>query len=386
MKNNTIVFITENYASGGANKYTEDLIASTESSFKDIYVLGNPKAITSFDKNRIPKRAFYQIILIFNLSEFIKNLQRPLRLLLRILLFSFAVILNLISYLHLAVFLFQKKPQRVILCNGGYPASLYLLFAILIISKKYCPILTIVSTPTRKESALLTPLWKWIDSFVQNRTYFIAVNSEAIKNDMVTRYHFASNKIKIVRNGVLDQKIKKIPHPEKITIGFISRVEGAKGIHELLEAYKKLAVEFPFLELMIAGSGSQESVVREYSKQFSKLNFLGHISGDLSEVLKQIDIFTLPSYQEGLPYSVIEACMASCAIVATNVGGIPEIITHNKSGLLVAPKDTDALYLSLKKLIEDKDLRLKFAQMARAEYEEQFTLDKMKEQMQAIVG
>lgn len=386
MKNNTIAFITENYASGGANKYTEDLIFSTESSFENIYVLGNPKAITSFDKKRIPSRAVYQAILIFNISESIKNLKRPLRLLLRILLFPAAIILNLVSYLNLAVFLFQKRPQRVILCNGGYPASLYLLFALFFISKKSFPILTIVSTPTRKESALLTPIWKWIDSFVQKKTHFIAVNSEAIKNEMVNKYNFNPQKIKIVRNGVLDQQISKVNHSEKITIGFISRIEAAKGVNELLEAYRKISLEFPSVELLIAGSGSLETLVKEQAKECPRLKFLGHISGDLSEVLKQIDIFTLPSYQEGLPYSVIEACMASCAIVASNVGGIPEIITHNKSGLLVSPRDADSLYSSLKNLIEDKDLRLKFAQMARVEYEEQFTLDKMKEQMQAIVG
>lgn len=385
MKNRPVIFVTENYVSGGANKYAEDVINSLEGHYENLYILGNPEAITAFNKSRIPSRAIYKAITIFNTGEKVKKYKRPLRLGLMLLLFPVSLLVNFFSYLNLSIFIFSKNPDRVILCNGGYPASSYLIFSLLFIGRKHNPVMTIVSTPTTSKNLFLKKIWKRVDRMVQKNTHMIAVNSDAIKKEMIEKLDFSPNAITIIRNGVEDLKIKREMKSDKIVIGYVSRIEATKGIRELLKAYSNLSSKFKNLELIIVGNGSLDEMVKKEAQKNSSIKVLGHISGDLSHIFKQIDIFTLPSYQEGLPYSVIEACMASCAIVATFVGGIPEIIANEKSGLLVPPQDAIALENALFEVITNPELRKSYAIEARNSYEAHFTFAKMKEQSQIIL-
>ncbi|MBC7428154.1 MAG: glycosyltransferase family 4 protein [Bacteriovorax sp.] len=385
MKSKSIIFVTENYVSGGANKYIEDIVSAIADEFENIYILGNVEAIKAFNHSRLPFDAFFQSINIFNSSEKVKHLSRFKRGLLKLLLFPVGFFQNFISYISLYFFIISKRPQFVILCNGGYPASNYLIFSLFFIPIKYKPVMTIVSTPTIPKNILSKIFWKSINSIVQTKTHMIIVNSQAIKNDMCIKLNFAEDKINIVRNGVEDIAIEKISKQNKITLGFVSRVESTKGITELLEAYEKLSFKYNNLELLIVGNGLLDFFVQRASEKNSTIKILGHISGDLKYIFEQIDIFTLPSYQEGLPYSVIEACMAKCTVVATNVGGIPEIIEDQVSGLLISPRSSEELFNALSLVIEDASFRKELASNARKSYETLFTYEKMKAQTRVLL-
>lgn len=385
MNSKKLIILIENYVPGGANKYAEDLINCLSEDYTAIEIWGNKKAINSFSRNRLPAKTLFKEVFIFNQSEKVKNFPRPLRIFFRLLLLPAALVLNFISLLYLKHCSQKETNAKIILCNGGYPASLYLIFTAFLISKRFNPSMSIVSTPSRPNRICSNYFWNLIDKKIVERIGIFAVNSSAIKNELITKCHFPSDSIHIVRNGVADAVINRPEKKNKITIGFISRVETSKGIQELLEAYRLLRTKHSSIELIIAGSGSLQNKIEDAAAADFSIKVLGHVDqAQINEILSQIDIFVLPSYQEGLPYSLIEACMAKCAVIATSVGGIPEIVTSELNGILIPPRDANALKEALSRLIENSDLRAAMAANARNTFLNEFSLEKMKESARSM--
>ncbi len=98
---------------------------------------------------------------------------------------------------------------------------------------------------------------------------------------------------------------------------------------------------------------------------------------NLPEILALIDIFVLPSISEGLPFAVLEAMAAKKPVIATNVGGVPEIITNNVNGILVEPMDSDALARAMIILANNPKKRNYIAEMGHKKIIENFSLEKM---------
>ena len=104
--------------------------------------------------------------------------------------------------------------------------------------------------------------------------------------------------------------------------------------------------------------------------------FLGHRE-DTDALLQALDIFALPSLSEGIPMALLEAMAASRAVVASRVGGIPEIIEDGFEGFLVEPMDVNGLAERCLRLIESPDMAQKMGQMARARVERDFSAENM---------
>ena len=98
---------------------------------------------------------------------------------------------------------------------------------------------------------------------------------------------------------------------------------------------------------------------------------------DMPEILQMLDIYILPSLWEGLPLAVLEAMAAKKPIVATNVGGIPTAIVHEHSGLLVPPKDPEALTNAILKILKNSNLAASLAENAYKRFLKHFTIKKM---------
>jgi len=118
--------------------------------------------------------------------------------------------------------------------------------------------------------------------------------------------------------------------------------------------------------------------LREAAKKMAGVE-LNIISGvpNAAKFLKSFDIFVLPSVKEGLPYVILEAGLAKLPVIASNVGGVSEIITDGENGLLVPPKNPEALAEAIKKLINDKATREKLAQNLHQKILQDFSLQKM---------
>jgi|Tabmets5t2r1_1033131.scaffolds.fasta_scaffold00992_3 glycosyltransferase involved in cell wall biosynthesis len=155
--------------------------------------------------------------------------------------------------------------------------------------------------------------------------------------------------------------------PSAPVIGFLGSLNGSKGIDVLRDAVLELGRSRP-VRLAVAGDGPLRSLLQEAATipGAPGISLLGRLPGlDVPRFLRAIDIVVLPSYDEGLPRAVLEAMSMARPVVASAVGGIPELIQHGVNGLLVPPGDRAALVQALKSLVEDEGLRAELGRRAR---------------------
>lgn len=93
------------------------------------------------------------------------------------------------------------------------------------------------------------------------------------------------------------------------------------------------------------------------------------------ELLERSSIFALPSYNEGLPVSILEAMAAGLPVISTNIGGIPEQIDHKASGFIIKPGDTESLLNHIKFLLENEDARKQLGEAAKYKVDKSFSLN-----------
>ncbi len=179
----------------------------------------------------------------------------------------------------------------------------------------------------------------------------------------------------VVHNGVPDVRVRPVAHQAKgLVFCATSRLVSAKGIGELIEAFKKVLLKHPEAELWLVGDGPEETKFKDQAAANRRIKFLGY-SDEALRYVEAADIFVHPSYHEGLSLSVVEAAMLGKPIIATDAGGNPEVITDGQSGILVPPKDPDALTRAMLKLAGNDDLRRSLGRQARMVYESGFKFE-----------
>ena len=156
---------------------------------------------------------------------------------------------------------------------------------------------------------------------------------------------------------------------EYIVIGLVARLVKEKGIIELFEAFKYLMNDYKNVQLLICGSKLKSDYDSSVDYQLADLKhkFPGKVfsTGFLNNTkiaYDAMDIFCLPSWREGLPYSILEAMMCGLPVVATDIRGSREIVLHKETGLICKLKDKISLYQSLKYLIDNPIKRREFGQ------------------------
>ena len=141
-------------------------------------------------------------------------------------------------------------------------------------------------------------------------------------------------------------------------VGMVARLDLQKGFEYLLRAARELCTALPALKVVIVGEGPDrqaiESMVQRFGLQ-SNVILAGQHS-DMPGIYAAMDIFVLPSLNEGLPMTILEAMAASRPVIATRVGAIPKVIRDGETGLLVEPGDVDGLRNALSRLLTDSDL------------------------------
>lgn len=142
-------------------------------------------------------------------------------------------------------------------------------------------------------------------------------------------------------------------------ITFVGRIVKDKGIMELVHAFDTLSQSFEHLKLLLVGHfeelldpiDAESKAIIEHNQKITHIGF----KEDIRTYLAITDLFVLPSYREGLPNVLIEAGSYGIPLLATNINGCNEVILPEKNGLLVEPKDIDALCVSIKRFIVEKD-------------------------------
>ena len=172
--------------------------------------------------------------------------------------------------------------------------------------------------------------------------------------------------------------------PEEILIGAVGRLEPVKGFAYFVSAACKVAAAVPHARFILAGQGALEAELREAASALgTRFQFLGFRS-DIAPLMAALDIFVLSSVNEGMGRVLLEAGAAGISSVATQVGGVPDIVTHEKTGRLVPPRDAEALADAILQLVRDSAQREQFGRNARAFVMPAFGLDKMVQQIEAL--
>lgn len=184
--------------------------------------------------------------------------------------------------------------------------------------------------------------------------------SKAVAQSMAQR-GISKNKLRVICNGTLgsprnpaknEYQHLKLQHPAIVTVaGMYQR----KGITNLINAFEQIADSFPQAHLYLIGNGPDKQLFETQAKQLSckeRIHFEGY-QPEPQRYLKSCDIFVLASLRDPCPLVLSEAREAGCAIIATDVDGIPEALDYGEAGLLVPPQDTQALANELTTLLDD---------------------------------
>lgn len=216
----------------------------------------------------------------------------------------------------------------------------------------------------------------------------IVTVSEAGYEGMVRR-GFSRRKIRIVLNGsVGSPRLKQdftpaeIRHPAIVTVG---GMHPRKGISDLLQAFSIVRTTCPEAHLYLLGEGPCQEEYETLAKSLN-LSHCAHFLGfrdDPREYLSAADIFVLASHSDPGPLVIAEARNTGCAVVATNVGGIPEMLDHGAAGLLVPPKDPSSLATAIAGLLADRNELEKYATMARKNVD-RFTISRVCREMDDV--
>ena len=209
----------------------------------------------------------------------------------------------------------------------------------------------------------LETVFKWWRRFLfrifLSKAYIIIVPSNAVK-EKLKKYKISNeNKIKVIPNGIgiPSKKRKSQPPINNFKIiciaNFYSKIKGHKiaveAINELPENYC----------LTFIGDGLEIELIKDYAYNFNlieRINFLGYLPNqDIQKILTEFDILIIPSLSEAFGISAIEAMSVGLPVVASNVGGLPELINKDL-GALFPPGDPRALALEVKKICENKIL------------------------------
>lgn len=224
--------------------------------------------------------------------------------------------------------------------------------------------------------------------------------SEAIKQFTVRAYNFSEKKLQVIYDGVDIKKFTPAATPPVLNgetpdlssnrltrtpqITCVARLEPQKGHEILLRALAR--IEDMAWELVMVGEGSLKDYLMDLARVLNireRVNYLG-AQQDIPAILRDTDIFVLPSLWEGLGVVILEAGACGVPVVASRVGGIPEMIIDKETGLLVPPGDVEALSHAVRELLQDRASAREMGIAARTRVEQHFTLPQTIEQYKML--
>ena len=213
--------------------------------------------------------------------------------------------------------------------------------------------------------------------------------SDANRRDLIDECPAASARIQTVYNGVDPSAFPSQPDRQKVrqelgvtqgpVLLTIARLTEAKGHRYLLQALPHLLETWPQLSCVFVGDGELRGQLHRLAVELAvepSCRFVG-VREDIADILAAADVVVLPSLSEGFPFVLLEALAMGCPVVASRVNGVPELIEDHKTGLLVPPRDPQALVAAIREVLHDPITASKMGADGRAVVQERFTVDRM---------
>ena len=342
---------------GGAQKYVFDLSTFFKSRGDEVVVAFGGNGILS---ERLKEKNIKTIEIPF--------LERDVDL-----LKEFKVFFNIYKIL-------KKERPDVIHVNSSKIGGLGAFIGRLTGIKKI--IFTAHGFPFREERPLwqvfLIKILSWITIILSHKT--ICVSKKDF--DDVKNWPFVNGKIEVIHNGIeiKDLSLSENKEKKKVNIVSIGELHKNKGFEYAIKSINLLKDKVQnFKYTILSFGGEEENHLRYLIKDLNLDNFieLKINRENNAEMLKDFDIYFMPSIKEGLPYVLLEAGLNSLPIIASDTGGIKEIVENNKNGFLFLPKDINAFSMGLERLIIDENLRINFGKISKEKIEKGFDIKDM---------
>lgn len=242
----------------------------------------------------------------------------------------------------------------------------------------------------------LIKLFSWFIIVFSHKTIAI---SDAVKNN-TKNWPLVAKKISVIKNGIkeptfylreesrtfITSKINTHIPENAFIAGTIAELHTSKGLRYAIQCMEKLVSENPSLYYVILGDGEEKEKLKKLINSYKlqeRVFLLGFIDNAAS-YLKAFDIFILPSLTEGLGLVLLEAGYAKLPVIASRVGGIPEVIENNTTGILVNPRDSDAIALAITKLYRESSTRKELGEALHKKILNDFSLTRVLSQTENI--
>jgi len=386
MPEKSILYIITKSVWGGAARYVFDLATNLSGDFS--------VSIAAGGKGKFCQKIKEANLLYYDISNFQKSVN-PLKD-----IFAFFEILSLI---------FQLKPGiiHVNSSKAGGVAGLAGKIYQLLSSKTVRLVFTAHGWAFNEERAKWQIRLVKLFSRLTGLFYNIIICVSEYDRQTALKYDIApERKLITVHNGIdlgqLDflskeqarEKLLKNPTTDpasrgraasKLIIGSIAEWTKNKGLVYLLKAIKRGKIKNAAIVLIGSGENPDKEKIKKLIEKYQLKNvYLIEWLDNAARYLKAFDIFVLPSLKEGLPYTILEALAAGIPVIATDVGGIPEIINNNIDGFLIKPKNSRQLAEKVLYLINNPEIARKAAEKGREKITQKFNLTKMIEQTKKV--
>jgi glycosyltransferase involved in cell wall biosynthesis len=236
--------------------------------------------------------------------------------------------------------------------------------------------------------------------FVSNQCLHAAIAvSDDTGREWIRRTRLAPRRVVTIHNGIdagscpptveragARRKLGLPMDNDTLIVGGVGRLDPVKGFDLLLDAIALLAPQHPKLILALAGDGPARHTLQQQAARLGitdRVYFLGFCK-DVRQVYAALDIFAMPSRCEALPYALLEAMTAQIPAVASRIGGVPEVVVPNQTGLLIPVGDSHALANALASLLSNPDLRQEMGRAARERIIQHFSEREMVAQTLAL--
>ena len=217
----------------------------------------------------------------------------------------------------------------------------------------------------------------------------IAVSKD-LKQFICDKVGIPEKRVEVIYNGVTpaqtiaDEEIQKCKAELEVSgcyplLGVVGSLYPVKGHRFLLEAMPEILRRWPNARLLVIGRGELEVALKEQVAQLAidaNVHFLG-MRQDVPRLLSILDVFVLPSLSEGLSLALLEAMASGKPVVATRVGGNPELIDHGRTGFLIQPEDEKDLAANLLNLLSDPEMMQQFGRQASERVQQHFSMGQM---------
>jgi glycosyltransferase involved in cell wall biosynthesis len=245
----------------------------------------------------------------------------------------------------------------------------------------------------------------WLDRVTSRWVALYVANSQAAADRLASREHILSARITVIENGIDPSpyaqsetgrvRAELAVSPDAVVLTCVANYREAKGHHVLIDAVARLVAVHPEVRLWLVGGDTEPAdTLSEYSRASIEdhveraglgqhVDFLG-IRQDIPAILADSDVFVLSSLWEGMPGSILEAMAARLPVVASRVGGIPEVVVESETGYLVPPNDPVSLADALRVLVEDRARRTAMGQNAFDRVSRSFSIDEKVRELQAV--